>query len=82
MNATKTTKTRTESYNFGRKRAYANVTPQLIGRKAIYTTFDGEKLIGTITGEVNTAGGRYLTVKFDDGRHARLDSIVKLVREN
>ena len=46
-----------------------------LGRRAVFTTYEGTDLIGTIT----RFDGLYPVVTFPDGRWARLDSTVRLV---
>lgn len=45
-------------------------TDRVVGMRAVYTTYDGDKLIGTIT---RWERG-YPIIEFDDGRWARLDN--------
>lgn len=74
---------RTETLNWGRKYPFNGALfAQVKGRQAVYVTTEGRKLVGTIYGQDNTAGGRYLTAQFPDGRWARLDSVVHLVRQH
>lgn len=49
-----------------------------IGLPAVFTTYQGERLPGTIT-EFNRDG--YPVISFPDGRHARLDLQVEIIIE-
>ncbi len=78
MNAT-TPKIRTERLtNWLHKRAVGKVTvADMLGRQAVVTTYDGDKLIGTITGEYQN----YLVVTFDNGKWMRLGETLTLVKQ-
>ena len=53
----------------------------LIGRRAVFTTYEGEEVIGTLeapqTGPASTGG--YLVIRFADGKWARADDTIVLV---
>jgi len=51
--------------------------PWWIGRKAIFTTWEGQEMVGTIDGFHQG----YPRVVFPDGRWARLDRVVTLVED-
>jgi hypothetical protein len=58
-----------------------NPTDAIVGRRAIFTTYEGERMEGTVepplTGPCST--GRFPIVRFADGRWARLDSLIEIV---
>lgn len=58
-----------------------NPSTAIVGRRAVFTTFDGAQLVGTVeaplTGPAGT--GRFPIVRFDSGKWARLDSQVELI---
>jgi len=53
---------------------------EVVGRKAVFTTYEGERIIGTVE-----AGDRWSSgmakIRFDDGRWGRADSTIELVVE-
>lgn len=50
----------------------------VIGRRAIFITWDGDRLEGVVSLPSRFSSG-FLTVRFDDGSWARLDSVVEVV---
>lgn len=53
---------------------------EIIGKRAIFTTAEGDELIGTVEAARPDLGtGYYPICRFDDGRWGRLDEIVRLV---
>ncbi len=63
-----------------RKKAFmgAEYTDTFIGMRAVFTTWEGERLVGTIT-HFDSQGQGFPVVTFPNGRWARLDSQIELV---
>ena len=51
-------------------------TDQWIGVQAVFTTWEGDRLVGTITGFQDTF---YPVITFSNGKWARLDTAVEVV---
>lgn len=81
---TTATAPQTETFDLSRERgkAYDAHRPDparaLVGRSAVFTTYDGDRLVGTIEPMTAWRAG-YPTVRFPDGKWARLDNVVELV---
>ncbi len=50
----------------------------IVGRRAIYTTWEGERLEGVIEAPTSLSGG-YPVIRFADGRWGRCDQRVEIV---
>jgi len=75
MNATTETRTETITLDLGNDVKHARTLDALIGRQAVYTTFEGERLVGIVTSH----DGHFARVTFPNGKWARLDSTIELV---
>lgn len=50
----------------------------IYGRRAVYTTYDGERMVGTVEPATPTSSG-YPVIRFEDGRWGRGDETFELV---
>lgn len=67
----------TITFKYAKERAAGRITrAAMMGRKAVYKTYEGAEIVGTITGVHDNL---YLVVTFPNGKHARLDSVIELV---
>ena len=57
---------------------YLATKRDLAGQPAVYTTWEGDRLVGTLELDPNRDGG-YMRIRFEDGRWARTDDIIELV---
>jgi len=66
-------KTEMITLNWNSSNPYAPV----IGKKAVFTTWDNERLVGTVV--KNAKGGAYTRIEFADGTWARLSETIEIV---
>lgn len=66
---------RTKLVHCGRSITYGNFPHY--GKRAVYTTYDGQKLVGVL----EDAGMHWPVIRFPDGRWARADNEIRLVVE-
>jgi hypothetical protein len=52
----------------------------IYGQRAVYTTYDGERMVGTVEAANEVSSG-YPIIRFEDGRWGRCDETVELVVE-
>jgi hypothetical protein len=55
----------------------SNPYAPVIGKTAIFTTWDNERLVGTVA--KNAKDGAYCRIEFTDGTWARLTDIIEVV---
>lgn len=51
----------------------------LVGRRAVYTTWDGERIVGTLAREGRKSGPRHMWIEFDNGTHAIASGSVEVL---
>lgn len=53
---------------------------EIVGRRAVYTTSEGERMVGVVEAPTRHSSG-YPIIRFEDGRWGRADADVELVVE-